>query len=224
MLSGGDFGTINWSNQAIADFACELSNAGSVYRDAIGEVFRCVNELGVSENWTGKNFNTVEEAMNGVLGNFRSTANQLVNEIPTQICVIGEIQAENGGGTIGHINFGEDIDGVINEVQPTQQPADGSQRIEPTVARDVINSKLPGFCDEANNAISKYFDLMDGFPYTQYDEGIAAAQQRVGEALNNTRNFLSNFQNDIRDVAEKSIQNIELTNDEAIRIAQQLSF
>ena len=212
---------IEWKNEDIAYLARNLAAKGEQYKDAIAHIYKSIDNLGQKRTWTGSNFNVLAQEMNGVINNFRSNVVYLQQTIPQTIYNIAATQAANGGGSLPGMRFYSDSESII-AVTETVVNQTGDQKIDIDSVRTTISRDFNGYCESALTVIGNYYDTFGQVSSISTDDAIRIMYEELNTILGNTRKYLQSFQTDIQNVADKSVKNIELTNEEALDYARRL--
>lgn len=212
---------IEWKNEEIAQLARNLASKGTQYREAITNIYKSINSLGQKAIWTGSNYNVVAKAMNGVINNFRSNSVYLQQTIPQTIYNIAASQAANGGGELPGMYFHSDSENIL-PVEETVVNSSGDQKINIDSVKETIARDFNSYCESAFAVIGEYYDTFGQVSSISTDAAIQYMYEELNTILGNTRKYLQDFETEIHEVAGKSVQNIELTNEEAMNYARRL--
>ena len=210
---------IIWSPQKVADLAVQLSFTGEEYRLCISQIYNIYNQLGLNQTWTGKNYNRVAiEVFNNTLPKFQEWADYIQLEIPQTICTIAQEQSQGGVVTF---NLSQP-NASINSVQLTEEPIDGSQRINISTVRNEITNTLPANFDSANNKLQEYYTKFEALENLRGNQAISNIFIELENIIGQCRAILNAFNSTIQDSVEKTVQSIELTDEETTNIANNL--
>ena len=81
----GNWDTLYWSPSEIAALATDLASWGEQVEASIKEAYNVVNNLGTTQDWTGKLFNDLAKLMNDQKGFFTHNITILAEEIPSNM-------------------------------------------------------------------------------------------------------------------------------------------
>lgn len=213
---------INWEPQAVADLATTLSGVGNEYRMEIADIYKSFSNIGIEQQWVGKNYNIIaNDVLNQAKQSFDGWADYLQIEVPQTIYRIAEAQAEQGGGSV---SFSLVPNGAeIQCVPETIAKADGSQIIEPSTVRAIINGPIASACENATIRLQDYYNRFQDLGTLNQNAAILGMYQELESILNKSRSILQYFQEQINNSVESSIQNTEVANEQTIEIANRLA-
>lgn len=213
---------INWEPQSVADIATALSRIGDNFRSSIAQIYTSFNQLGLEQRWVGKNYNIiVNNMMNTSVPAFESWSNYLQTTIPQTVYQIAQQQAEAGGGSVSY-SLTQNSD-EIKYIDETVEKSDGSQILEPDAVRSEINNTLPGQCEEALSTLQFYYSQFEELGTLNGNSAMLTIYNELDSILNKCKNVLQSFQEETQGAVEKSVQKTELTNQEAVELANRLS-
>lgn len=213
---------INWEPQSVADIATALSRIGDNFRSSIAQIYSSFNNLGLNQKWVGKNFNIIaNNMMNASVPSFESWSNYLQTTIPQTVFDIAQEEANAGEGSVSYsLTQNSDEIQYINE---TLEKSDGSQILEPDSVRFEINNTLPGQCEEAFSTLQFYYNQFEELGTLNENAAMLTIYNELDSILNKCKTVLQYFQDETQGAVEKSVQKTELTNQEAIELANRLA-
>lgn len=213
---------INWEPQAVADLATTLSGVGNEYRMAIADIYRSFNNIGMEQQWVGKNYNIIaNDILNQTKPTFDGWADYLQVEIPQTICQIAGEQSEQGGGSISCMLTPNGAE--IQSVQETVEKSDGSQILEPSVVRGVMSGPIASNCENATIKLQDYYNRFQDLGTLNQNAAILGMYEEIESILGKSRSVLQYFQEQMSSNVESSIQNTEVANEQTIEIANRLA-
>lgn len=213
----------NWNPQGIADLATELSKIGNEYRSIMAGIYRAFNNIGVESQWTGKNYNRIADIFNQTKATFEGWAEYLQVDAPKIIFYDVAVNYSKAGEASEEIYFSIALNSdEIQNVENTTEHADGSQRIEPNTVRAIVSRDISQNFEIANEKLRQYYNQFNELAELEGEAAVVEIQNQLDDILKKAQNIVMAFGDDVGDVIEKSIQNIELTNEETINMARQL--
>lgn len=213
---------INWEPQSVADIATALSRLGDNFRSSISQLYLSFNQLGQSQKWVGKNYNIIASTMfNATIQSLESWSDYLQTTIPQTVYQIANRQAEVGGGSVSYY-LTQNSD-EIRFIEETIEKSDGSQILEPEAVRSEINSTLPSQCEDAFSKLQFYYSQFEELGTLNQNAAMLQIYNELDSILSKCRNILQTFQQETQTAVEKSIQKTELTNQEAVTLANKLA-
>lgn len=213
---------INWEPQNVADLATQLSRIGNEYRSAISDLYSSFNNIGLESQWVGKNYNTIaNQILNAAVNTFQGWADYLQITIPRTVYEIAEAQAETGGGTVSFSLAPNSAE--IKMIQETQEKGDGSQILEPNTVRSILNSNIATDCEMATSKLQDFYNQFEELGTLNDNAAILEMYNQLDSILQGNRSLLTEFQEQVNETVERTIQNTELTNEETVQIASRLS-
>lgn len=213
---------INWEPQNVADLATQLSRIGNEYRSAVAEIYRSFNNIGLESQWVGKNYNAIaNQILNASINTFQGWADYLQITIPRTVYEIAEVQAETGGGSVSFSLAPNSTE--IQSIQETQEKGDGSQILEPNTVRSVLSGSIATSCEIATAKLQDFYNQFQELGTLNDNAAILEMYNELESILQSNRALLTEFQDQVSETVERSIQNTELTNEETINIANRLS-
>lgn len=213
---------INWEPQSVADIATALSRLGDNFRSAISQIYLSFNQLGQSQKWVGKNYNIIASNMfNSTLPSFENWCDYLQITIPKTVYQIASRQAEVGGGSVSYY-LTQNSD-EIRTIEETIEKADGSQILEPESVRSEVNNTLPIHCEDALSRLRFYYSQFEELGTLNQNAAMLQIYNELDSILNKCTSILQTFQQETTTAVEKSVQKTELTNQEAVTLAQKLA-
>ena len=213
---------IQWEPQQVADLGVRLSRYGSEYRTAIAEMYTEVNSIGVNQLWVGRNYNVVVAGLfNGQIGLFEEWANDLQLIIPQTICGIAESQ-KSQSGVIDYSLANVEVE--IKRVEETEDKGDGSQKLNSSEVRNVINNSIPGYGTRVSEILNNYLTQFEELASIEQNKAIKDISIRLSEEIiPKTRRLIEQFSQEATDAVEKSIQNVEITDEETRQMAARIA-
>lgn len=212
---------INWEPQQVADLGVRLSRFGSEYRTTIAEMYKEVNAIGVNQLWVGRNFNLVVAAtFNRSLGLFEEWANYMQLVVPQTVCGIAETQ-KSASGVIEYSL--ENVETEIKRVEETVDKGDGSQKLNPAEVRNVINNSIPGYGTRVSEIVSNYLTQFEELATIKQNKAIDEMANELNEILIKTKSLIEQFSQMATDGVEKTIQNVEVTDEETRQMAARIA-
>ena len=213
---------INWEPQSVADIATALSRLGDNFRSSISQLYLSFNQLGQSQKWVGKNYNIIASTMfNATIQSLENWSNYLQITIPQTVYQIASRQAEVGGGSVSY-SLSQNSD-EIRFVEETIEKSDGSQILEPEAVRAEINSTLPSQCEDALSKLQFYYSQFEELGTLNQNSAMLQIYNELDSILSKCKTILQTFQQETQTAVEKSIQKTELTNQEAVSLANKLA-
>ena len=215
-----DGNEIQWQPQEVANLAERLSKVGNEYRMAIADAYAAFNALGQGNKWIGKNYNVIaRELLNASMSKFEAWSGRLQVEIPTIIYNIAEQQSQGGS-----ISFSLTPNGLdISAVQETIEKADGSQAIEPSYVRSTLSGDIYTDFERAISSLNDYYNRFMDLGTLKYNAAIEGLYIELeSEIIPSSKSVVNLFKEQLGEIVEKTIQQIELTNEETIEMARNL--
>lgn len=213
---------IRWEPQSVADLAAELSRIGDQYRTFIAEIYSTFNNIGTEEKWVGKNYNTIaNQILNASKSTFENWADYLQVTIPNTVYEIAERQAEIGGGSVYFSLTPNSTE--IKMIDETLEKADGSQKLDPNTVKSIVSNDIPAICEEASSKLQNYYNQFQELGTLNNNAAILEMYNQLDAIITQNKAVLSEFQGQVNEAVERTIQNTVLTNEETVRIASRLS-
>ncbi len=212
---------INWEPQQVADLGVRLSRIGSEYRTTIADMYNEVNSIGVNQLWVGRNYNVVVAGIfNRTMGLFEEWSNYMQLIVPQTVCGIAETQ-KSSSGVIDYSLTNVEVE--IKRVEETEDKGDGSQKLNPSEVRNIINNSLPGYNTKVSEIVSNYLTQFEELSTIQHNNAIKDMSNELNEILVKTRNLIEQFSQEATEAVEKSIQNVEITDEETRQMAARIA-
>ena len=210
---------IFWAPQDVADVAMQLSQTGNEFRTIIAEIYGSFNRLGAEGNWIGENYNVIaDDVYNSSIPKFEEWANYLQNSVPQVMYNIAEMQAQGGVVTFSLTPNSTEI----QSVQRTVYGGEGVTKIDIDIVRNATNNDLASNSQNAYAVLQKYYSKFEELSSLRNNQAILNIYTELDAILTQCRSVLEMFQTTAQETIEKTVQGIELTNEETRQIAEQL--
>lgn len=212
---------INWEPQQVADLGVQLSRIGAEYRATIAEMYSEVNGIGANQMWVGHNYNVVLAAtFNRAMGVFEEWSNYMQMIVPQTVCGIAEAQ-KSESGVISYSLVQADVD--IKRVEETEEKADGSQKLNPSEVRNIINNSLPSYNGKVSEIVSRYLSQFEELASIKQNKAIEDIANELNEILIKTSRLIEEFSQAATDGVEKTLQNVEYTDEQTRQMAARIA-
>jgi hypothetical protein len=180
-----------------------------------------VNSIGVNQLWVGRNYNVVVAGIfNRTMGLFEEWSNYMQLIVPQTVCGIAETQ-KSSSGVIDYSLTNVEVE--IKRVEETEDKGDGSQKLNPSEVRNIINNSLPGYNTKVSEIVSNYLTQFEELSTIQHNNAIKDMSNELNEILVKTRNLIEQFSQEATEAVEKSIQNVEITDEETRQMAARIA-